>query len=179
MKTIHLRHRNILRQDEAGKIASDNIPDKPIFRHNATAVYSIDIRNALAAFRTKLALFANIKDQASLSTLQKYPFDECVLLVVLKFSFIDGNATAPDIQPKFSCSHSIHKQKNLSDSRSAQPMESQCKLGPSPRCKEAACLIAASKLSRNALRFPVAYMLESFPKLSQSPVAAFSRHMCS
>jgi len=64
-------------------VPSDNIPSKPIFRHNATAVYSIDVRNAFAAFRTPLALFSNIKGQASLSTLQKYPFDEYTAQIFL------------------------------------------------------------------------------------------------
>jgi len=57
-------------------IPSDNAPDTPIFRHNATAVYTRDVRNSLAAFRKELALFSNINGGASLSTLQRYPFDE-------------------------------------------------------------------------------------------------------
>jgi hypothetical protein len=80
---LQLEPRNILRQNDPGTIPSDNIPDKPIFRHNATAVYALDVRSALAAFRTPLALFANVRGQASLSTLQNYPFDKCVPAIQL------------------------------------------------------------------------------------------------
>ena len=76
--TWKLEPRNILRQNDPAIIPSDNIPDKPIFRHNATAVYALEVRSALAAFRTPLALFSNVRGQASLSTLQNYPFDKCV-----------------------------------------------------------------------------------------------------
>jgi hypothetical protein len=74
---ISWRSRNVLRRD-GGKdgVPSDNMPVTPFFNHNATAVYSLEVRNALSAFRTELALFANVRGQASLSTLQRYPFDE-------------------------------------------------------------------------------------------------------
>ena len=62
--------------DESGNIHSDNVPDAPIFRHNATAVYSIAAHNSLAAFRTDLALFSMENGRSSLSTLQDYPFNK-------------------------------------------------------------------------------------------------------
>jgi len=55
---------------------SYNIPDTPIFRHNATAVASQSARNALAVFRTQLALFSVERGRSTLSTLQMYPFDQ-------------------------------------------------------------------------------------------------------
>ena len=68
--------RNVLSQGAGAQIPSDNVPDTPIFRHNATAVASVDVRNSLAAFRTSLGLFSTVKGRSDLSTLQKYPFDE-------------------------------------------------------------------------------------------------------
>jgi hypothetical protein len=70
-------HRNTLSDANAsGPIQSDNVPNTPIFRHNVTAVYSSTVRNSLAAFRTSLALFSTENGRSSLSTLQRYPFDE-------------------------------------------------------------------------------------------------------
>lgn len=68
--------RNALDKAPGRVIQSDNVPNIPIFRHNATAVYSPAARNALSAFRTPLVLFSEESGQSSLSTLQKYPFDK-------------------------------------------------------------------------------------------------------
>ena len=75
--------RNTLTVNTSGLAPSDNPPDMdpPIFRHNATAAYYRAIRNSLASFRTDLALFSvdsGNHGRSSLSTLQRYPFDEWV-----------------------------------------------------------------------------------------------------
>lgn len=83
--TVDIFQVNILRPNVSTSaiVPSDNQPDTPIFRHNATALYAPNVYDAWPTFRTPLVLFPMQNGRAVLSTAQWYPFDEYITQILV------------------------------------------------------------------------------------------------